>query len=326
MSEKVSIIVPIYNVERYLKRCIDSLLNQVYQNIEILLIDDCSLDNSAIIAREYVEKHSDKCKYIKLKKNMGVSGARNFGINISHGVWLTFIDSDDWVDPEYISSMYIVAQRDNADIVMSGCTYIWENGKKTEMFMPEILNTSVLHRDKVALCRCSVTAKLIRKSLLDQTRIHFSENIRRLEELSTMVPLFTYTERISIVPKSYYFYYQRENSSSNQNNKDTNLDFFTQSVERMFSLSKPGFCEALEYRVICELMYSMIMTMIRCRKPRRYIVKEMRKLNQKYSGWVKNPYLCYLPKLKRVFLRCVEREWYFILKLMVIVRDVGQGM
>lgn len=324
MTEKISIIVPIYNVEQYLGRCIDSLIKQKYRNIEILLIDDCSTDKSADIAREYTEKNPNICRFISLTKNVGVSGVRNYGLSMCQGQWVSFVDSDDWVDEEYISSMYKVAREDDADIVMSGCTYIWDDKRKKDMFIPQKLNTFSLHKDKIALCRCSVTAKLINKNLLYRTQIEFPQNIRRLEELCMMVPLFTYTDRISIINKSYYYYFQRTNSSSNQNMEDTNLNFFTESVERMYTMAKPGFDESLEFRVICELMYGLVMTMIRCKKPRREVVNKIIELNNVYSNWTSNTYLVHLPKLKKLFLMCVRRKWYLALKTMVYAWDIKQ--
>ena len=95
-KETVSIIVPIYNTEQYLKKCIDSLINQTYKNLEILLINDGSTDNSDSICNEYVKK-DNRIKYYK-KENTGVSDTRNYGIKEAKGSYLTFVDSDDWLD------------------------------------------------------------------------------------------------------------------------------------------------------------------------------------------------------------------------------------
>ena len=101
--ELISIIVPIYNVENYLRQCLDSIVAQTYQNFECLL-NDGSTDNSADICREYVEKDS-RFRYFE-KENGGVSSARNLGIECSGGAYVTFIDSDDWVDSDYLEVLY----------------------------------------------------------------------------------------------------------------------------------------------------------------------------------------------------------------------------
>lgn len=103
-NELISVVVPIYNVEKYLRQCLDSIQNQTYQNFECLLINDGSPDNSADICREYVEKDS-RFKYFE-KENGGLSDARNYGIRQSKGSYLTFVDSDDWLENDALQQLY----------------------------------------------------------------------------------------------------------------------------------------------------------------------------------------------------------------------------
>ena len=134
-GEMISIIVPIYNVENYLRHCLDSIQNQTYQNFECLLINDGSPDNSAGICREYVSKDS-RFRYFE-KENGGVSSARNLGIERSKGQYITFIDSNDWVDSDYLELLYMKINEYNADLAVltykqysmnDGCFYlhVWE--------------------------------------------------------------------------------------------------------------------------------------------------------------------------------------------------------
>ena len=131
----ISIIVPIYNVEKYLRQCLDSILDQTYEHFECLLINDGSPDNSADICREYVAKDA-RFRYVE-KENGGVSSARNLGIERSKGQYITFIDSDDWVDSDYLELLYIKINEYNADLAVltykqysmnDGCFYlhVWE--------------------------------------------------------------------------------------------------------------------------------------------------------------------------------------------------------
>ena len=116
-NELISIIVPIYNVEKYLRQCLDSIMNQTYRNCECLLIHDGSSDNSEDICREYVSKDS-RFRYFE-KENGGVSSARNLGIEHSKGEYITFIDSDDWVDSDYLEVLYNSLVDERADIAIS---------------------------------------------------------------------------------------------------------------------------------------------------------------------------------------------------------------
>ena len=140
-NELISIIVPIYNVENYLRQCLDSIVSQTYQNFECLLINDGSSDNSADICREYIEKDS-RFRYFE-KENVGVSSARNLGIERSKGQYITFIDSDDWVDSEYLEVLYRALIEEKADIAITtykqfnmddNCYYVYsyQRGMKNE--------------------------------------------------------------------------------------------------------------------------------------------------------------------------------------------------
>ncbi|MFZ7133255.1 MAG: glycosyltransferase family 2 protein [Eubacteriales bacterium] len=120
MNELISIIVPIYKVEKYLHRCVDSILNQIYKNLEIILVDDGSPDNCGSICDEYKTKDY-RIKVIH-KKNGGLSDARNAGLELVNGDYICFLDSDDWIHEEYISKLYHLLIKTNSDI--SVCNFI----------------------------------------------------------------------------------------------------------------------------------------------------------------------------------------------------------
>lgn len=120
MIDLISVIIPIYNVEKYLNECIESVVNQTYRNLEIILVDDGSPDKSDSICEKY--KSQDSRIKVLHKQNGGLSDARNHGMNIASGKFITFIDSDDFVDEQYIEELYIALKNENAD--MSICNYI----------------------------------------------------------------------------------------------------------------------------------------------------------------------------------------------------------
>lgn len=131
----ISIIVPVYNIEKYLRKCIDSLINQTYHHIEIILIDDGSTDHSGVICDEYRQK-DDRIKIIH-QKNLGVSKTRINGFNNSHGDFIVFVDSDDYAEPQYIQKLYECYESTKADLVI--CQYYNEsNGIRKELRRLEI--------------------------------------------------------------------------------------------------------------------------------------------------------------------------------------------
>lgn len=117
MKDLISVIVPVYNVEPFISSCLDSLSKQIYQNFEVLMINDGSTDNSGVICQEYA--NSDSRFHYFEKENAGVADARNFGIEKSKGDYITFVDSDDWVTEEYLSILIETLKKEHSDIVVS---------------------------------------------------------------------------------------------------------------------------------------------------------------------------------------------------------------
>lgn len=132
-NKMVSIVIPVYNLQNYLEECIQSLINQSWKDIEILLIDDGSTDNSSVLCDDLAKK--DKRIRVLHKKNGGVSSARNAGISMAKGEYITFIDGDDWVSEKYIETLYHLITSYSADVVASGFFYTYETGvcKKVQL-------------------------------------------------------------------------------------------------------------------------------------------------------------------------------------------------
>lgn len=142
MSELISVIVPVYNVEEYLSECVDSVLKQTYTNLEVLLIDDGSLDSSGKLCDEYATK-DDRIK-VYHKQNGGVSSARNLGLDVANGEYVTFVDSDDYIDENYVLKLYQALQGDNADMAFCGfANYLDGKLEKFDEYFPIDLSVDV---------------------------------------------------------------------------------------------------------------------------------------------------------------------------------------
>ena len=127
---KITIIIPCYNCEKYIKKCVESILNQTYQNIEIILINDGSTDNTDAVINLIME-NTTNIVYIN-KENTGVSDTRNVGINEATGDYIMFIDSDDFIEHNYINE-FVKGAKDNPDLIVGGFTYILNDGLKEQI-------------------------------------------------------------------------------------------------------------------------------------------------------------------------------------------------
>lgn len=209
----ISIIVPIYNVENYLRQCLDSIVSQTYQNFECLLINDGSPDNSEDICREYVAKDA-RFRYFE-KENGGVSSARNLGIKCSRGAYITFIDSDDWVDSDYLEVLYTALIDENADISVStykrfhmadNCWYVhsFQRGYEKRVFTKQELIAEFIALDTFDFSYRYVCGKLVRSYLLD--KIAFNEMTILGEDMELWLKLYLISNKIVYVNRDSYVY------------------------------------------------------------------------------------------------------------------------
>ena len=209
----ISIIVPIYDVENYLRQCLDSIMSQTYQNFECLLINDGSPDNSADICREYVDKDA-RFRYFE-KENGGVSSARNLGIERSGGAYITFIDSDDWVDSDYLEVLYNALIDENADISVStykrfhmaeNCWYFhsFQRGYEKRVFTNHELIDEFIDLNTFDYSYGFVCGKLVRKDLLDN--IAFNEMTTLGEDMEYWLKLYLISNKVVYVNRDSYNY------------------------------------------------------------------------------------------------------------------------
>lgn len=212
MSKLVSIVVPIYNVEAYLKRCVDSLLLQTYKNIEIILVDDGGQDNSGAICDEYA-KRDERIKVIH-KPNGGLSDARNKGIDIANGEYIAFVDSDDYISNDFIEVLYEICEREKCDIAQ--CKFEKVYG---DSFVEERRNGSITLRNNIEQLEFSfgnddvesivVWNKLYKTNLFNNLRFPFG---KINEDEFTTYKLFYKANKIVTVNLAMYGYFMSENS------------------------------------------------------------------------------------------------------------------
>ncbi|HFU3707801.1 TPA: glycosyltransferase family 2 protein [Streptococcus suis] len=214
MKDLVSIIVPIYNVEKFLPRCIESICNQTYENIEILLINDGSTDESEQICVDFMAR-DPRIRYF-LKENGGLSDARNYGIERACGKYLAFIDSDDFVESDFILRLYDALVQQNASVAIAGFSKVDENGtilKKEQLENEELVLTGrevckKLHSEKGQVFVVAWN-KLYKKELF--TNLKYAKG-KLHEDEYLAYQLFYEIERIAIVEECLYYYVERRES------------------------------------------------------------------------------------------------------------------
>lgn len=234
----ISIIVPIYNVEKYLRKCVDSLINQTYQNIEIILVDDESPDNCPKICDELAKK-DHRIKVIH-KKNGGLSDARNCGLKIAKGKYVMFVDSDDYVSNTMVEDLVKLKEKNNAQISICNRIYVDENGNEKYKYQDND-KTLIMNREEslVELCSfrsfdMSAWAKLYDISLFKD--IEFPVG-KLCEDYYIMYKLFDKCNKIVYTSKAGYYYLQR-NGSITKTNKRILMDYIYAAKEQLEFIEK----------------------------------------------------------------------------------------
>jgi glycosyltransferase involved in cell wall biosynthesis len=240
MEYMVSLIIPIYKVEKYLKRCVDSIINQTYTNLEIILVDDGSPDNCGNICDEYAG--SDSRIRVIHKPNGGLSDARNAGLDIATGEYVGFIDSDDFIHPEMFEDLYRRSRKYDADIAQ--CSFRRVTGdemvESTDADNEKVISTlEALDYIYTPFCVDYIVAwnKLYKKELFDNLRFPKS---KIHEDEFTTYKLFYRSNKIVICDKKYYYYFQSPNSIIRSNFNVKKLDYAEAIEERIAFFKEKG--------------------------------------------------------------------------------------
>ena len=226
METAISVIVPVYRVEKYLPACIDSILNQTFTAFELILVDDGSPDRCPEICDE-VARRDARVRVIH-QANAGLSAARNAGIEAAHGAWLSFVDSDDYIAPHFCEKLYQTAQRTNADCVMCSVQNVDESGKLIDSALMRVADEVKTGREVLRkIGRDDVTPyltawnKLYRRKLFNTLRYPAG---RQNEDVFVFAELFCQVQRAVCVAEPLYFYRKRIGSIMNSVVTLRNLD------------------------------------------------------------------------------------------------------
>jgi len=330
MKKKVSIVIPVYNAEKYLNRCLDSIVNQTYTNLEIILINDGSRDKSLEICNEYQRKDS-RFKVIT-KENGGVSSARNLGIKESTGDVLTFIDSDDWIKSDYIEKSIKFFDRYNCDLLKTNYSVIDENKEYIRYKYDDNFCKISNDRMKEILCvegmfNC-VWATFYKNSIIKNNNMEFDKKFIFGEDLMFQVINYKYFKNIYWINNPGYFYFNIGSGAS----RNKAMQHLIKVSSDIFEVYKYLYSLCQNKKILCNTMFRLINNNLKCiinQNPIKYkefknIISEIfnfrfNEINMKDIKNLNNENI--LNKMLLYFL--IKQKWllyYIILKLKKVVR------
>lgn len=255
MKNLISVIVPIYKVEKYLKKCVDSIINQTYTNLEIILVNDGSPDGCGEICTDYVKL--DSRVIVINKENGGLSSARNYGLKNANGRYVCFIDSDDWIDKEYINTLYENLIKYDANVSMCGFKYEYENKiaqdnfKKTKTLSGKEAITNLYSKDYIKMT--VAWNKLYKKEIFDL--VNYEEGIIHEDE-NIIHEIYYFSEKVVCINKDLYHYRIRENSITTSKFSLKQLDKVYVYEKRLSFFNKKS--ESLFYSLTLEVYFRVL--------------------------------------------------------------------
>lgn len=301
---KVSVIVPVYNVEKYLRKCLDSLVNQSFHDFEVIIINDGSLDNSQKIIDEYVKKY-DFIKGYK-KKNGGLSSARNYGLKYAKGDYVLFVDSDDYIEDDMLKLLYDSTKKNKSDIVVSEFNYVYLDGKKVRSYSN--LDYTSDNAKKYLLTPPMAPIRLMKRELFD--KIKFKENLF-YEDLELCPKLLLYTKKISYVNEGLYNYLMRGSSIMHQDKFNDKLLDIYKVLDSNYDVLYNDYKDEIEYMYITHLLRTASLRFLDYKEGKKELIKIVNIFKERFPSWKTNKYfkmsgkkikiICYLAYYKKIW-------------------------
>lgn len=330
MMELVSVVVPIYNVEQYLDRCIQSIQSQTYENLEIILVDDGSPDNCGKICDQYASK--DQRVRVIHKKNGGLSDARNAGVKIATGKYLLFIDSDDFVAEDLVQKTVESAEEYHSDIVLFDYKRLESDGAVEICSMiniPENQGFYMKDFPQILFKAISACNKLFRKDFLEKSKIEFPVGYY-YEDLGSSPKYLLVAERISYVKEPFYNYVIHEGSIMSATKEEKSYYDRCKMIERVISFYQQKqeygkYFEELEFLALFHAYFIPAKEILFRKGDRAYIDKFRDFVREWYPEYSRNKYLKDMSKKEKLQFYMIDHKHYWGVNFMSWARKLISG-
>ena len=324
--ELISVIVPVYNVEAYLMRCVDSIRKQTYQNLEIILVDDGSPDGCPALCEE-IRAMDSRIKVVH-KENGGLGYARNSGLEVTTGTYVTFIDSDDWIHETHIENLWREAARTHADVVLGAHTAVLTDGSMhskpiglplaifegadiTERILLPLIGADVTDTRDVPLSSSSCM-NLYRVDLIRQYDLRFrSERVAVAEDLYFNIDYFAHAQRVAVSGETGYYYFENPASISRRYDPkrfDRTICFYQVLQEQIQQYGLEKLVSRRAERSFLMKIRVLLMLLVRAGLPRKETFREIRRiLNHPLVKKILSDYPvdAYIPAM-RLLVKCMR--------------------
>ena len=317
---KASVIVPVYKVEEYLEKCVQSILAQTERDFELILVDDGSPDRCGALCDSLAQTDS-RIRVIH-QENQGLGGARNTGIREARGDWLLLVDSDDWIEPKILEKAMEAGLREEADLVMFAFRTVDEQGRELGVFredMPKERGITLQEHKEALLTAPCAWNKLYRRSFFQGTGLAYPPRVW-YEDLRTTPKLMAKAGRMVFLDEVGYNYLQRQGSIMKSANLERNREILDAFDDLLPWFRKEGLFEAyrreLEYLAVFHV-YLTAGVRVALADRKSPLLRELAAyVEERFPGWRQNPYLPKLGGKRRLLVSLLEKKWYWAVSLL----------
>ena len=321
---KVSIIVPVYNVEKYLDKCLNSLVNQTLKDIEIIVVNDGSPDNSSKIIEKYKTKYSN----IKVlnQDNQGLSDARNNALHLVKSDYIMYVDSDDYINEDMVEKMYSVSINEDSDVVICGNNVVDENYSILSSSFPNN-RTYKNSIEKIIFGNMCVWNKLYKKDLIVKNKFKFRSRVW-YEDIDFSFKVCTSAKKISFLDENLYNYLLRENSIMSSKNLERNLEILS-TFEEIINYAKKKqifkeYYNEIEFLNIDHIYISTITRILLSnstqKKQKEIISKIINYINSNFPRYKNNIYIKKLSRNRKIIFYSIYFKQYWLVRLIFKIK------
>jgi len=314
---KVSVIVPVYNLEAYVEKCLDSLVNQTLEDIEIIVINDGSKDNSQKIIEKYEKLYPNKIRAY-IKENAGQGVARNLGLQVAKGKYISFVDGDDYLEPTALEEMYALGEEKFADICICDYKEIYEDGTEKEIKEVEDGGLKEIKKSYI-MAMPGFCNKLFKRSYLEKIKFQF-EPLRAYEDFASYAAVGLKAENIAYYSKPAYCYVIRPGSTMQPKKMSKRLlEIFPAEEHLRKELleiqADTVYHEEIEYMYIQHILHAASLRFIPHKGQRENLVAIHDIMKENYPKWKDNMYFGERETKYKIMCYLLYHKCYFLVKL-----------
>lgn len=309
--KKITVVVPCYNGYKFMDNCLTSLENQTYKDFKVIVVDDCSTDNTNEELLKYQAKTSLDMKVIRNEQNLRLAKTRVEGVKNADTEWVCFCDCDDWYETDFLEKMITKAEETDAEMVMCHFNYAYDDGTKKFLSGLNILNDDSTKEEFIAFTPMSLCRFLFKRHLYENLVV---PQINNAEDGAVTPQMLAKSKKISIIHEGLYNYYMRENSLSSLPKPSVYYDYLKaqQVVDEIIAEQYPDECEFIAIKNFC---YGAILNGLKAKISQKELKKDYNNFLKKHPDWFNNKYMYSLSKSRKAFLILLRYKLFFGMKM-----------